>query len=67
MISYKKKNEYLLALNENLILSNKRLWEDLEEKEVDYQKLVNISKDILNNKRALQDQYKKVLGQNREL
>ena len=25
MISYKKKNEYLLALNENLILSNKRL------------------------------------------
>ena len=67
MISYKKQNEYLHELNENLMLSNKRLQEDLEEKEVDYQKLVNIAKDILKKKRALQEQYKQVLDQNREL
>ena len=67
MISYKKKNEYLHELNENLMLSNKRLREDLEEKEVDYQKLVNIAKDILKKKRELQEQYKQVLDQNREL
>ena len=36
MISYKKQNEYSHELNENLMLSNKRLQEDLEEKEVDY-------------------------------
>ena len=36
MISYKKQNEYLHELNENLMLSNKRMREDLEEKEVDY-------------------------------
>ena len=67
MISYKKQNEYLHELNENLMLSNKRLREDLEEKEVDYQKLVNIAKDILKKKRALQEQYKQVFYQNREL
>ena len=54
-------------LNENLMLSNKILQEDLEEKEADYQKLVNISKDILKKKRDLQEQYKQVLDQNREL
>ena len=30
MISYKKQNEYLHEMNENLMLSNKRLQEDLE-------------------------------------
>ena len=54
-------------LNENLMLSNTRLREDLEEKELDYQKLVNIAKDILKKKRALWEQYKQVLDQNREL
>ena len=67
MTSYKKKNEYLHELNENLMLSNKRLGEDLEETEVDYQKLVNIAKDILKKKRALQELYKQFLDQNREL
>ena len=54
-------------LNENLMLANKILREDLEEKEVDYQKLVSISKDTLKKKRALQEQYKQVLDQNKEL
>ena len=67
MISYKKQNEYLHEMNENLMLSNKRLQEDLEEKEVGYQKLVYISKDILKKNRDLQEQYKQVLDQNREL
>ena len=53
MVSYKKQNEYLHELNENLMLSNKRLRKDLEEKEADYQKLVNIAKDILKKKSAL--------------
>ena len=53
MVSYENKNELLHELNENLMLSNKRLREDLEEKEANYQKLVNISKDILKKKRAL--------------
>ena len=40
--------------------------EDLEDKEVDYQKLVYIAKDILKKKRDLQEQYEKVLDQNRK-
>ena len=67
MISYKKQNDFLHQLNENLMLSNKRLREDLEEKEVDYQKLVCVSKDILKKKRDLHEQYEKVLDQNRKL
>ena len=30
MISYRKQTEYLHEMNENLMLLNKRLWEDLE-------------------------------------
>ena len=37
--------------------ANKRLREDLEEKEADYQKLLSISKDILKEKRTIQKQY----------
>ena len=58
MVSYKEQNKYLQDLNENLMLANKRLREDLEKKEADYQKLVSISKDMLKKKRALQEQYK---------
>ena len=54
-------------LNENLMLANKRLREDLEEKEADYQKMVSISKDVVKKERALQEQYKQVLDQNRGL
>ena len=66
-MSYKEQNKYLQDLNENLMVANKRLREDLEEKEVDYQKLVSIYKDMLKKKRALQKQYKQVLDQNKEL
>ena len=49
------------------MIANKSLREDLKEKEVDYQKLVIISKDILKKKREMQKQYKQVLNQNKEL
>ena len=54
-MSKKEQNKYLQDLNEHLMVANKRLQEDLEEKEVDYQKLVIISKYMLKNKRALQN------------
>ena len=50
-----------------MIIANKRLQEDLEEKEADYQRLVIISKDILKKKRAIQEQYKQILNHNKEL
>ena len=39
------------------MIANKRLREDLEDKETDYQKLLLISKYILREKRAIQKQY----------
>ena len=46
--------------------ANKRLREDLEEKETDYQKLLSISKDILKEKRAIQKQYEHMKTQSKE-
>ena len=46
--------------------TNKRLREDLEEKETDYQKLLLISKDILKEKRAIQKQYEHMKTQSKE-
>ena len=39
--SYKEQTKFLQNINENLMIANKRLWEDLEEKEIDYQKLLS--------------------------
>ena len=52
--TYKEQTRFLQSINEKLMTSNKRLREDLEEKEVDYQKLLSISKDILKEKRTIQ-------------
>ena len=46
--------------------TNKRLREDLEEKEADYQKLLSISKDILKERRAIQKQYEHMNTQSKE-
>ena len=46
--------------------ANKRLQEDLEEKETDYQKLLLISKDIFREKRAIQKQYEHMNIQRKE-
>ena len=51
--SYKEQTKFLQNINENMMSSNKRLREDLEEKEVDYQKIILISKDILKEKRVI--------------
>ena len=51
--TYKEQTKFLQSINEKLITANKRLREDLEEKEADYQKLLSISKDILKEKRAI--------------
>ena len=55
--TYKEHNKFLENVNEKLMTANKRLQEDLEEKEIDYQKLLIISKDILKEKRDIKKQY----------
>ena len=46
--------------------ANKRLREDLEDKEADYQKLLSISKDILKEKRTIQKQLEHMKAQSKE-
>ena len=48
------------------MVANKRLHEDMEDKEAEYQKQMVISKDILKEKRAIQRQLKQVKAQNKE-
>ena len=48
--TYKEQTRYLQNINEKLMIANKRLREDLGDKEADYQKLLSISKDILREK-----------------
>ena len=48
------------------MIANKRLWEDLEDKETEYQKLLTISKDILREKRTIQKQLELIKAQNKE-
>ena len=51
--SYREQTKFLQNINESMMFSNKRLQEDLEEKDTDYQKILLISKDILKEKRAI--------------
>ena len=48
------------------MVANKRLREDMEDKEAEYQKLLVISKDILKEKRAIQRQLEQVKAQYKE-
>ena len=48
------------------MVANKRLREDMEDKEAEYQKLLIISKDILKEKRALQRQLEQLKAQKKE-
>ena len=66
MQTYKEKTRYLQDINEKLMVANKRLREDPEDKETEYQKLLIISKDILREKRAIQKQLEQVKAQNKE-
>ena len=65
--TYKEQTRFLQNINENLMTANKRLQEDLEEKEVDYQKLLSISKDILKEKRTIQKQFEHMKTQSKEV
>ena len=66
MQTYKEQTKYLQYINEKLMVANKRLREDMEDKEAEYQKLLVISKDILKEKRAIQRQLEQVKAQNKE-
>ena len=48
------------------MVAKKRLHEDMEDKEAEYQKLLVISKDILTEKRTIQRQLEQVKAQNKE-
>ena len=41
--TYKEQAKFLQNINEKLMTANKRLQEELEEKETDYQKLLSMS------------------------
>ena len=64
--TYKEKTRFLQNINEKLMTANKRLWQDLEDKEAVYQKLLSISKDILREKRTIQTQLELIKAQNKE-
>ena len=64
--TYKEQTIYLQDINEKLMVANKRLREDMEDKEAEYQKLLVFSKDILKEKRAIQRQLEQVKAQNKE-
>ena len=64
--TYKEQTRYLQDINEKLMVANKRLREDMEDKEAEYQKLLVISKDILKEKRAIQRQLEQVKAQYKE-
>ena len=48
----KEKNMYLNDSNEKLMIANRRLWEDLEEIDANYQELITVSKEFFRRKRA---------------
>ena len=66
MQTYQEQTRYLQDINEKLMVANKRLREDLEDKETEYQKLLIVSKDVLREKRAIQKQLEQVKAQSKE-
>ena len=64
--TYKEKTRYLQNINENLMIANKRLREDLEDKETEYQNLLSIYKDILREKMTIQKQLELIKAHNKE-
>ena len=64
--TYKEQTRFLQNINEKLMTTNKRLLEDLEDKEADYHKLLSRSKDILKEKRTIQKQLEHIKAQSKE-
>ena len=65
--TYQEHTRYLQDINEKLMVANKRLHEDLEDKETEYQNLLIVSKNVLREKRAIQKQLEQVKAQNKEV
>jgi len=63
---YKDQTKYLQEINEKLLVANKRLREDMEEKEAAFQKLLMVSRNILNEKKAMQQKLDQVKAQVKE-
>ena len=51
---FKEKNRYLNDSNEKLMIAKRKLREDLEEIDANYQELITVSKEVLQRKRATQ-------------
>ena len=49
------------------MIANRRLKEDLEEIDANYQELITVSKELLRRKRATQQQNKELISRNIEL
>ena len=64
--TYKEQTRYLQEINEKLLVANKRLREDMEEKEAEFQKLLMVSRNILKEKRAMQQQLEHFKAQEKE-
>ena len=64
--TYKEQTKYLQDINDKLMVANKRIHEDMEDKQAEYQKPLVISKDILKEKRAIKRHLEQVKAQNKE-
>ena len=64
--TYKEQTRYLQDINEKLMVANKRLQEDREEKEAEFQKNLMVSRNILKEKRAMQRQLEHFKAQEKE-
>jgi len=64
--TYKEQTRYLQDINEKLMVASKRLREDMEEKEAEFQKLLMVSRNILKEKRAMQRQLEHFKAQEKE-
>ena len=63
---YKSQNGYLNDSNNQLMLQNRRLREDLEETNANYQELITTSKEVLRRKNLTQQQNKELISLNKE-
>ena len=61
----KDTNWYLNDSNEKLMISNKRLREDLEEFNANYQELITAFKEVLRRKRVTQQHNEELICQNK--
>ena len=63
----KEQNRYLNYSSENLMTANRRLREDLEEIDANYQELITVSKEFLRRKRDTEQQNEELISINKEL